>query len=78
LDRPAQAYAAVLDALRISVKPTHYLVSNHCWGAWPHELAAKCAQRIGLKYEANQHICKALSYSPDNRCQQANAQVQAA
>jgi hypothetical protein len=78
LDRPAQGYAAVLDALRITVKPTHFLVSNHCWGPWPHELAAKCAERLGLRSEAAQHSRNALHYASEDQRLQAKASVLAA
>jgi tetratricopeptide (TPR) repeat protein len=78
LDRPAQAYAAVLDALRITVKATHFLVSNHCWGPWPHELAADCAQRLGLKNEAAQHLRKVRELQPDDELLPSSARLIAA
>jgi len=74
----AQGYAAAQDALRITIKASHHFVSNHCWGAWPHDLAAKCAYRMGFQTEAIRQIDEALRHSPDDERLRADARVIAA
>lgn len=66
-----QAYGAVCQALTITAKPEHYLISEEAWGHTIHVLAATCAKEMGSIARAKEHLQTATRIAPTNKQVQA-------
>ncbi len=59
------AYLAVLECLKLTTRPEHYLATAEAWGYKVHELAALGATKLQLWKQANDHIAMAIKLAPD-------------
>lgn len=64
--RWAECYAAATRALAMTWRDHAYCGNPAAWGAWPHDLAAVSAWRLGLFPAARHHAAAAVELQPDD------------